>query len=94
MRRRRVKENADRFAHVPAVTDDSGTVDRALPLRPDPAQQEPHVEEGEAETVSARSARAPRYTAGERPANKPVQQSGSAKRAQPSRRSRSQRGKK
>jgi len=44
--------------------------------------------------VPAGSASRPaRYTAGERPASRPVSPSASAKRAQPSRKPRSQRGK-
>jgi len=39
------------------------------------------------------AARPARYTAGERPASRPVSPSASAKRAQPSRKPRSQRGK-
>ena len=97
VRRRRAKVNADRFADVPAYTEDMPLRDRPLPLRPDPAAEAEDPEaagDADSEAVSARSARPARYTAGERPASKPVSPSGSAKRAQPSRRSRSQRGRK
>ncbi len=98
VRRKRAKVNADRFADVPAYTEDMPLQDRPLPLRADqaggPAPEDEPAGDPEAESVAARRAeRRPRSTAGERPANKPVSQSGSAKRAQPSRRPRSQRGK-
>ncbi|HET7356914.1 MAG TPA: protein translocase subunit SecF [Nocardioidaceae bacterium] len=93
VKKRRVRETADRFAHVPAVTDDSQLESRPLPPRREAEPEDLGADEQE-EAVSARANRPPRYTAGERPAGKPVSPSGSAKRSQPSRRPRSQRGKK
>ena len=93
VRKRRTRETADRFAHVPAVMDDNQFEGTPAPVRQEPEEQDLEPEE-HPESVSARGSRPPRYTAGERPARKPVNPSGSAKRSQPSRRSRSQRGKK
>ena len=78
----------DRFANVPAFTQD-------MPLQAEPAAARavdaaPQHEDGSPVTP----VRTPRYTAGERPASRPVSPSASAKRAQPSRKPRSQRGKK
>ena len=84
----RARHHADRFPMVPVYTEDMGDPD------------EPEVEPDREPEPVARGAtaigpaRAPRYTAGERPASRPVTRSASAKRAQPSRKPRSQRGKK
>jgi len=61
VKKRRVRETADRFAHVPAVTD-GPVVDRPLPLRNelDDSSQDlgkRDVEEQDVEAVSARSSR-------------------------------------
>ena len=81
----RARHHADRYAAVPVFTED-------MPLEKEPAT------EGEEEPAGARSAASPapgpRYTAGERPASRPVSSSAASKRAQPSRKPRSQRGKK
>jgi preprotein translocase subunit SecF len=83
----RARHHADRFASVPVYTED-------MPIQAEPtAGQEPEPDLV-ARGATAMPARAPRYTAGERPASRPVTQSASAKRAQPSRKPRSQRGKK
>jgi preprotein translocase subunit SecF len=88
----RARHHADRFANVPVYTDN-------MPVHGEPVdldRPEPEVEE-EPTPVGSRSVSrpgsGPRYTAGERPASKPVSPSASAKRAQPSRKPRSQRGK-
>ena len=90
--RHRTRKSVDPYASVPAFTEDmplhdEPTDDRELARHPDP-----EVDEGEGVPASARS-RSPRYTAGERPASRPVRPSASAKRAQPSRKPRSRRGK-
>jgi len=98
MARRRHRE-ADRFASVPVYTEnmpESSGQDELAPARRGGAAREDRGgsdrdEYGEEEPVSAQ--RAPRYTAGERPASRPVSPSAAAKRAQPSRKPRSQRGK-
>jgi preprotein translocase subunit SecF len=79
----RARHDADRFAGVPVYTDD-------MPVQAEPVP----LEDAEEPTpVGSRPSSTPRYTAGERPASKPVSRSGSAKRAQPSRKPRSRRGK-
>ena len=84
----RARHHADRFASVPVFTED-------MPTAENPGEV-PEFE-SESETVghvADHSTRTPRYTAGERPASRTVTQSASAKRAQPTRKPRSQRGKK
>jgi preprotein translocase subunit SecF len=84
----RTRKEADRYATVPVYTDD-------LPVEADPGVDAEPVRNAASENgVAPRPVRAPRYTAGERPASRPVSQSAAAKRAQPSRKPRSQRGKK
>jgi preprotein translocase subunit SecF len=84
----RTRKDADRYATVPVYTDD-------LPVEADPGVDAEPVRNAASENgVAPRPVRAPRYTAGERPASRPVSQSAAAKRAQPSRKPRSQRGKK
>jgi preprotein translocase subunit SecF len=88
----RARHQADRFADVPVYTDD-------LPIAPEPGgatAYDPDAEPPEDDDgpVPASAARVPRFTAGERPASRPVSPSASAKRAQPSRKPRSQRGRK
>jgi preprotein translocase subunit SecF len=87
----RNRKNVDRYAEVPAFTED-------MPLDEEPGAEpadeidvgDEQDERGVPATVPGRSAR---YTAGERPASRPVSPSASAKRAQPSRKPRSKRGK-
>lgn len=84
----RARHHADRFASVPVFTEGMSTAKNPG----DESEFEP-----ESETVgpvAGRSGRTPRYTAGERPASRAVTQSASAKRAQPTRKPRSKRGKK
>jgi preprotein translocase subunit SecF len=81
----RARHHADRFADVPVYTENMVVTDEpedaAVPVARDP------------EPVGSGTGSGPRYTAGQRPASKPVTRSASAKRAQPSRKPRSQRGK-
>lgn len=81
----RKRNEADRFADVPAFSEDLPIYDEAAPARED----EPVPSDVGARPV----ARTPRYTAGERGATKKVTPSKSAKRDQPSRSTRSKRGK-
>ena len=88
--RNRRAVDVDPYASVPAFTED-------MPLHDEPgAGADPRAEDGEpteeGATVPA-AARPARYTAGERPASRGVSPSASAKRAQPSRKPRSQRRK-
>ena len=79
----------DRYAAVPVFTDD-------MPVHDEPTGDDDHRDEDEDDIAPSvvGSGRNPRYTAGERPASRAVSNSASAKRAQPSRKPRSQRGKK
>ena len=87
------RKQVDPFANVPAFTED-------MPVYADPDSGPSRPVRGEAveaedeDNVPAASSRQSRYTAGERPASKPVSPSAASKRAQPSRKPRSQRGKK
>jgi preprotein translocase subunit SecF len=86
------RKQVDPFADVPAFSED-------MPVYDEPtAARSPRGEAGPVDAAAAEEpatpVRAPRYTAGERPASRPVSPSASAKRAQPSRKPRSQRGKK
>jgi preprotein translocase subunit SecF len=85
----RKRREVDPFADVPAFTED-------MPIFDEPATPARDAEEpvGTEAPVARTPTRPARYTAGERPASRPVSQSAAAKRAQPSRKSRSQRGKK
>jgi preprotein translocase subunit SecF len=93
--RHRSRDEVDRYASVPAFTDDMpihdepGSGTRSTP----PMSAAEDDREPEETGVSAGRARAPRSTAGERPASRAVSPSASAKRAQPRRKPRSQRGK-
>jgi preprotein translocase subunit SecF len=84
--RTRARHQADRYASVPVYTEDM------------PVAEEQGVEDEEGEPAAARSTpsrgEGPRYTAGERPASRSVNPSPASKRSQPSRKPRSQRGKK
>ena len=78
----------DRYAAVPVFTDD-------MPVHDEPTGDDARDEDEDDVAPSVvGSGRNPRYTAGERPASRAVSNSASAKRAQPSRKPRSQRGKK
>jgi preprotein translocase subunit SecF len=87
MKHRRRHQEVDRFAHVPVFTED-------MQVQSEPVAEPEDGEEERNVRASAQPARSPRYTAGDRPASRPVSRSESAKRAQPSRKPRSQRGKK
>ena len=89
-RYRKRREEADRYASVPAFTEDMPVYDEpgAAPAPEESADWEP------AESTHRRPTHEPRYTAGERPAGRSVRPSASSKRAQPERKPRSQRGKK
>jgi preprotein translocase subunit SecF len=87
--RHRNRRPVDRYASVPAFSED-------LPMHDEPGGEdvEEHASGDRHDEVQvAAPGRAPRFTAGERPASRPVSPSASAKRAQPSRKPRSQRGK-
>ena len=86
------RREADRFAGVPAFTEDMPEYAEPAAGGPDPDADEPAGATAAARPASP--ARTPRYTAGERPASRSVSPSASAKRAQPQRKPRSQRGKK
>jgi preprotein translocase subunit SecF len=90
--RHRNRKNVDRYADVPAFTEDMPLEDEASPGRADDDTEPPELadDDGVPATVPQRSAR---YTAGERPASRPVSPSAAAKRAQPNRKPRSKRGK-
>ncbi|QNN52517.1 protein translocase subunit SecF [Nocardioides mesophilus] len=88
-------KQADRFADVPAFTEDMPVYDEPGSGARTAAPRggvEPQVDDAEP-APPARPVRAPRSTAGERPASRAVSPSASAKRAQPQRKPRSQRGK-
>ncbi len=84
--RHRKRKEADRYASVPAFTED-------MPVHDEPGV-EPTPAEERVTSPAAQPAREPRYTAGERPAGRSVTRSASSKRAQPERKPRSRRGKK
>ena len=83
----RNRKAVDPYASVPVFSEDM------------PVQDEPEADaggtpdEGRESVPAAAPSRPARYTAGERPASRPVSPSASAKRAQPSRKPRSRRGK-
>ncbi len=87
------RKQVDPFADVPAFTEDMPVYDEPAAGRPARADRDA-VEDEDLGDEPAAPARTPRYTAGERPASRPVSPSASSKRAQPSRKPRSQRGKK
>ena len=88
--RHRDRKTVDPYAAVPAFSED-------MPLQDEPGADRPASEdrvEDDGESVPAASPSRPaRYTAGQRPASRAVSPSASAKRAQPSRKPRSRRGK-
>jgi len=85
------RKEADRFAEVPSFAED-------MPIHeePDaaPVDQEGVDPESAPDEVGVPTPNRTRYTAGERPAGRTVTPSAAAKRAQPERKPRSQRGKK
>jgi len=91
--RHRSRRDADRYAAVPTFSED-------MPIQDEPVVDD-HLggstaydpEEEQESTVPRAPVRTPRSTAGERPASRAVSPSASAKRAQPTRKPRSQRGK-
>jgi preprotein translocase subunit SecF len=90
--RHRNRREVDRYASVPAFAED-------MPVHDEPNGAEgfgapgDEEEDAEAGVPAAPAVRTPRSTAGERPASRRVSPSAAAKRAQPSRKPRSQRGK-
>lgn len=92
--RHRDRRDVDRYASVPAFSDDMPLLDD--PEEPDdrrPRGGSTAVDPDDPEPVTVAPVRTPRSTAGERPASRSVSPSAAAKRAQPSRKPRSQRGK-
>jgi preprotein translocase subunit SecF len=87
--RHRERREADRYAAVPAFADDMPVPDTADEL----ADLDDDDREPESTGATRAPVRTPRSTAGERPASRAVSPSASAKRAQPSRKPRSRRGK-
>ncbi len=86
------RKEADRFANVPAFTDDMPVYDEpAFPAGAAADEDDGTPERG---PVGVTTADRSRSTAGERPADRSVSPSASAKRAQPQRKPRSQRGRK
>src|SRR3954469_2655253 len=88
--RHRNRKPVDRYAAVPAFTED-------MPIHDEPGavtgEAHEHEEPDEESVHAAAPTRAPRFTAGDRAPSRPVSPSAAAKRAQPSRKPRSQRGK-
>jgi preprotein translocase subunit SecF len=88
--RHRSRKPVDRYASVPTFSED-------MPIHDEPGAEDgdarPQDEPDEETVHAAAPARTPRFTAGERAPSRPVSPSASAKRAQPSRKPRSQRGK-
>ncbi|MFL6135549.1 MAG: protein translocase subunit SecF, partial [Nocardioidaceae bacterium] len=87
--RHRARRDVDPYASVPVFTED-------MPLEDEPVADGDRAraaEDDERGVPAGTSSRPARYTAGERPASRPVSPSASSKRAQPSRKPRSQRGK-
>jgi preprotein translocase subunit SecF len=92
--RHRDRKEVDRYASVPTFSED-------MPLHDadeEPDERRPRggstaVDPDDGEPVTVAPVRLPRSTAGERPASRAVSPSAAAKRAQPSRKPRSQRGK-
>jgi len=92
--RHRNRKTVDRYASVPTFSED-------LPMQDDPDAEPADPRDPDRDPVAAEEngvhattpSRPARFTAGERSASRPVSPSASAKRAQPSRKPRSQRGK-
>src|SRR3954447_6132137 len=88
--RHRNRKPVDRYASVPAFAEDMPIHDEPGAVADDAHSQDEPDEES---VHAAAPARAPRFTAGDRAPSRPVSPSAAAKRAQPSRKPRSQRGK-
>jgi preprotein translocase subunit SecF len=90
--RHRDRKQVDRYAEVPVFREDMPVHDEPEDRSATGSVDDPDTEDrgGVPAAVPGRSAR---YTAGERPASRAVSPSASAKRAQPSRKPRSKRGK-
>ena len=85
------RKTVDPYASVPAFSEDMPLAGRAgRRRRPRARRREPRTTR---ERPGGDAVAPARYTAGERPASRPVSPSASAKRAQPTRKPRSQRGK-
>lgn len=92
--RHRDRRDVDRYASVPTFSEDMPLLDD--PEEPDdrrPRGGSTAIDPDDPEPVTVSPVRTPRSTAGERPASRSVSPSAAAKRAQPSRKPRSQRGK-
>lgn len=92
--RHRDRREVDRYASVPTFSEDMPLLDD--PEEPDdrrPRGGSTAVDPDDPEPVTVSPVRTPWSTAGERPASRSVSPSAAAKRAQPSRKPRSQRGK-
>jgi preprotein translocase subunit SecF len=89
--RHRDRREVDRYASVPTFSEDMPLHDG--PDTPAARGGSTAVDPEDDEPVTVAPARTPRSTAGERPASRAVSPSAAAKRAQPSRKPRSQRGK-
>jgi preprotein translocase subunit SecF len=88
--RHRNRKPVDRYAAVPAFSEDMPIHDEQAATVGDVHREDDPDDDS---VHAAAPARAPRFTAGERAPSRPVSPSASAKRAQPSRKPRSQRGK-
>jgi preprotein translocase subunit SecF len=92
--RHRKRHEVDRYASVPSFTEDMPLHEEPNGARGFAVPVDEETEEAEEAGVPAAPAlRTPRSTAGERPASRRVSPSAAAKRSQPSRKPRSQRGK-
>ncbi len=89
--RHRDRKDVDRYASVPTFSEDMPLLDE--PEAGGPRTGSTAVDPDDGEPVTVAPVRTPRSTAGERPASRAVSPSAAAKRAQPSRKPRSQRGK-
>jgi preprotein translocase subunit SecF len=100
--RHRERQEVDRYASVPAFREDMPLQEEPQPRAPgggstavdhDHDHDQDQDRDQDADAVPVAPVRTPRSTAGERPASRSVSPSASSKRAQPSRKPRSQRGK-
>ena len=89
----RNRKAADPYAAVPAFSEDMPLVDEPDGERAAANPGYGYDDEDGSSVPAAAPSRPARYTAGERPASRPVSPSASAKRAQPTRKPRSRRGK-
>jgi preprotein translocase subunit SecF len=92
--RHRDRRDVDRYSSVPTFSEDMPLHDEPEPRAPRGGSTAVDPEDDyDDDPVTVAPTRAPRSTAGERPASRAVSPSAAAKRAQPSRKPRSQRGK-